>query len=372
VTRPVPRFEDSRRARADETTNAGHGTASDMSFIGLVAPGPFAQAVAGLRRIPGAAYLGAVLLVLASLAVRALLDPIIATGYGFILFYPAVILSAYWLGGRPAMLATGLSASIVYVFMGPTPFRPHLHAPALVWLAVFLISSGLLIHVLSSIRARFNDLVASHARVEALATGQAELFREHAQRTTDHLQLISAILQARARGEADPTVSRVLANAASRTLVISRTHRAFVGDEGRTIHFEGFARRLADAAAVRDGLPAGRVQFSGGDVAVPVEQATALGLVLLEYLTTLGLLRPGASLAVTLDEDAQTRTLNLTAVGAADIPPPQDMMLVEAMTEQLGGRLRITRGREGCDVRIAFPAALQPPPSWDPLTFSLH
>jgi hypothetical protein len=42
------------------------------------------------------------------------------------------------------------------------------------------------------------------------------------------------------------------------------------------------------------------------------------------------------------------------------------------MTEQLGGRLRVTRGHEGCDVRIAFPAALQPPPSWDPLSFSLH
>jgi two-component sensor histidine kinase len=343
-----------------------------MTLTGPVASGPFAQAAARLKRIPGATYLGAVLLVAASLAVRLLLDPVLTTGYGFILFYPAVILSAYWLGGRPAILATGLAASIVYIFMGPTPFQFHLQTPAVIWLVVFLISSGLLIHVLSSIRARFHDLVASHARVEALATGQAELFREHAQRTTDHLQLISAILQARARGEIDPTVSRVLANAASRTLVISRTHRAFVGDEGRTIHFEDFARRLADAAAARDGLPAGRVQFGGGDVAVPVEQATALGLVLLEYLTTLGLLRPGATLAVALDEEAQTRTLNLTAVGAADIPPPQDMMLVEAMTEQLGGRLRVTRGHEGCDVRIAFPAALQPPPSWDPLSFSLH
>lgn len=341
-----------------------------MTLTGPAAPGPFAATAARLKRIPGAPYLGAVLLVMASLVVRILLNPMLTTGYGFILFYPAVILSAYWLGARPAMLAAGLAAGIVLVFLGPAPF--HIETVAVVWLVVFLLSSGLLIHVLSSIRARFHDLVASHARVEALATGQAELFREHAQRTTDHLQLISAILQARARGEIDPTVSRVLANAASRTLVISRTHRAFVGDEGRTIHFEGFARRLADAAAARDGLPAGRVQFAGGEVAVPVEQATALGLVLLEYLTTLGLLRPGATLAVALDEDAQTRTLNLTAVGAADIPPPQDMMLVEAMTEQLGGRLRITRGREGCDLRIAFPAALQPPPSWDPLSFSLH
>jgi hypothetical protein len=42
------------------------------------------------------------------------------------------------------------------------------------------------------------------------------------------------------------------------------------------------------------------------------------------------------------------------------------------MTEQLGGRLLVTRGEDACDVRIAFPAALQPPPAWDPLSFSLH
>ena len=101
-----------------------------------------------------------------------------------------MILSAYWLGGRPALLATGLSTAIVYNFLGPAPLTLHMDGRAKVGLSFFLISSLLLIHVLSSIRGRFSELARSHARVEALATGQAELFREHAQRTTDHLQLI--------------------------------------------------------------------------------------------------------------------------------------------------------------------------------------
>ena len=256
--------------------------------------------------------------------------------------------------------------------MGPTPLSLHMEGRTAVSLSVFLISSLLLIHVLSSIRARFSDLARSHARVEALANGQAELFREHAQRTTDHLQLISAILQVKARGEPDPVVSRVLTNAASRTLVISRTHRAFVGGEDRTVDFEAFARRLADAAARRGGLASTRVAFGGDGVEAPVEQATALGLVLLEYLTTLQAVRPEATLTVSLTEERGVRTLNLTAIGAANMPTPRDMLLVEAMTEQLGGRLLVTRGDEACDIRIAFPAALQPPPAWDPLTFSLH
>ena len=343
-----------------------------MTLLAPASPPILARLTERLRAIPGAAYWGAVALVAASLGVRLLLSPILADGYGFTVFYPAVILAAYWLGGRPALLATAISAAIVYTFMGPTPLSLHMEGRTAVSLSVFLISSLLLIHVLSSIRARFSDLARSHARVEALASGQAELFREHAQRTTDHLQLISAILQVKARGEADPMVSRVLTNAASRTLVISRTHRAFAGGEDRTVDFEAFARRLADAAAKRGGLAPTRISFGGGGVEAPIEQATALGLVLLEYLTTLQAVKPEATLAVSLAEEHGVRTLNLTAVGGANMPEPRDMLLVEAMTEQLGGRLRVTRGDDACDVRIAFPAALQPPPVWDPLTFSLH
>ena len=343
-----------------------------MDMLAPAPPKAFAGLIDRMRTLPGAPYWGALLLVLASLCVRVLLSPALTTGYGFTVFYPAVILSAYWLGGGPALLATALSTAIVYTFMGPAPLSLHMEGRTAVSLSVFLISSLLLIHVLGSIRARFGDLARSHARVEALASGQAELFREHAQRTTDHLQLISAILQVKARGEEDPAVSRVLSNAASRTLVISRAHRAFAGAEDRTIPFEAFARRLADASARRGGLAAGRVNFSGGSVEVPVEQATALGLVLLEYLATLYTAAPGATLSVTLAEEARVRVLNLTAAGVPDLPAPRDMTLIEAMTEQLGGRLRISWNEGACDVRIAFPAALQPPPVWDPLTFSLH
>ena len=342
-----------------------------MSMSAFAAPPSVARLVARLRAVPGSAYWGAALLAVASLGMRLLFSPILANGYGFTLFYPAVILSAYWWGGRPALLATALSAVMVCGF-GPTPLAFLSDGRALLSLAFFLISSVLLIHVLSSIRERFSDLARSHARVEALATGQAELFREHAQRTTDHLQLISAILQVRARGEDDAMTARVLTNAASRTLVISRAHRAYVGGEDRTIHFEDFGRRLADAASNRGGLDADRVMFGGAGLELPVEQATALGLILLEYLTTLRAHSPAARLRVILEQRADERVLLLTASGAADVPPPRDPALVQAMTEQLGGSLRGVRSAEGYDIRIAFPAALQPPPRWDPLTHSLH
>lgn len=325
-----------------------------------------------LKGVPGMRYGAAVLLVLACLGVRLLLSPLVTTGFGFTCFYPAVILSAYWLGGRPGLMAAGLSTLIVINFMWTAPFQFQTDSRSLVALGFFLFSSLLLIHLLSAIRGRFADLETRHARVEALASGQAELFREHAQRTTDHLQLISAILQVRARDEQDPLVARVLTNAASRTLVISRTHRAFAAREEREIPFEDFARKLVEASAARGGLPATRIRIGGGALKVPLEHATALGLILLDYLNSLKERSPAATLAVILAENGDERTLNLIAASPDQASPPGDMPLFEAVCEQLGGRLSFIQGVTGCDVRITFPARLQAPPPWQPLGFSLH
>lgn len=327
---------------------------------------------ARLQAIPGARYWAAALLVMLALIVRLTLSSALGPGYGYICFYPAVILAAYGLGARPAVLATGLSTVIVYAFLGPVPLHWNWDGRGVVGLAFFLISSGLLIHVLSTIRAQFALLARNHARVEALAAGQAELFHEHAQRTTDHLQLISAILQHRAREEGDPMVSQVLTNAASRTLLISRAHREFTGNPDSRVPFDAFARKLVQASAARGGLAADKVRIAGGDLDVPLEQATALGLVLLEYLTTLRTCSSATNLAVILADDGDTRTLNLVAAGDSDVAAPRDIPLFEAVSEQLGGELLITRGATGCGVRIRFPAALQPARLREQAAVSLH
>ncbi|KQY75157.1 histidine kinase dimerization/phosphoacceptor domain -containing protein [Brevundimonas sp. Root1423] len=331
-----------------------------------------AAVLARLQAVPGARYWAAGVLVLLALAVRLTLSSAMGNGYGYTCFYPAVILAAYWLGAGPALLATGLSTAIVYAFLGPVPLHWNVDGRGLVALAFFLVSSLLLIHILSTIRAQFALLAATHARVEALATGQAELFHEHAQRTTDHLQLISAILQLRAREEADPMVSRVLTNAASRTLLISRAHREFTGNPDRRIPFEAFAHKLVQASASRGGLPVEKVRIAGGDLDVPLEHATALGLVLLEYLTTLKGCASATSLAVILADTGDQRTLNLVATGDGNVAPPRDIPLFEAVSEQLGGELLITRGATGCGVRISFPATIQPALPWEPVSVSLH
>lgn len=344
----------------------------DASALSLTSPtGWSAALLARLTRIPGGRYWAAAGLVLISVGVRLLLSPYLASGYGYTCFYPGVILSAYWLGARPGLMAAGLSTVIVYNFMGPAPFSFPTDGRAMVSLGFFLVSSLLLIHVLSTIHARLNTLTTKHAQVEALAMGQAELFREHAQRTTDHLQLISAILQLRARDEADPMVSRVLTNAASRTLVISRTHREFTGGGDQQISFGAFARKLVEATAARGGLAPDQVSINGDAPDVPLEQATSLGLVVLEYLNTLKARSPVSTLGVLLSDRDDERSLLLTVSGGA-APEPADIPLFQAITEQLGGRLVITSGQAGSGVLLTFPTRAPPVADWSPVAVSLH
>ncbi|HRJ63825.1 MAG TPA: hypothetical protein PLR59_05700, partial [Brevundimonas sp.] len=121
----------------------------------------------------------------------------------------------------------------------------------------------------------------------------------------------------------------------------------------------------------RGGVPSARVSIAVGARDVPLEQATSLGLVLLEYLNTLKAQRGAVALAVTLDEDGQERSLNLV-VTDGEGPAPADMPLFEAITEQLGGRLLITRGAAGGSVRITFPVEIKAADLWNPVAVSLH
>ncbi len=307
-------------------------------------------------------------LVAVSLAFRLLIDTAISPGFGYTIFYPAVILSAYWLGSRPGLVAALLSAVIVYGFMGPEALTLRTDSRSLVSLAMFGVSSLLLIYVLGAIRSRLDGLSDNHRRMEALVLSQADLFRDHAARVSDHLQLVSAILQLSARTEGDRGVSRVLTNAASRTLLISRTQRELAGDAQRTIAFRSFAERLVEAA----GAEPGRVVVENVATALPLEQAAAIGLVVLDHLSALQGSDAHWSLRIALEEEGEDRVLTLTSAGDAPLPGVRDATQVQAITEQLRGRLLMTRIGHGCAIRIAFPAALQPPPTWQPLAFSLH
>lgn len=309
-----------------------------------------------------ARYAGAAGLVLVTVAIRFMLDAIMVGSLGMAFFYPAVILAAYWMGARPAILTAALSTVAVLSFQAFSSGSLMLSSVSWVILLLFIITSALAIYLISAIRNRLRHLSVQHDRTEALVLSQAGLFRDHAERVTNHMQLIAAILEFRARSEGEPDAARVLTNAASRTLLISRMHREFAGSSDRTIDFAAFARRLAEATdADRP------VEIRGDGLELPLEQATGLGLVFLDRLNAS---KGPVAVDVHREDDEVVFTL---AVEESSLPSSAlELMLLDAVSIQLRGRLDLERDGDLALLRLKFPTGVQPPPAWAPLEQAIH
>lgn len=315
-----------------------------------------------LETSAAARYGGAVVLVLVTVVVRFLLDSLMVGSLGMAFFYPAVILSAYWMGARPAIVTAVLSTIAVLTFQAFSTGSLALSSISWVILLLFIITSALAIYLISAIRQRLADLAERHDRTEALVLSQASLFRDHAERVTNHMQLIAAILEFRADGEGQAEAARVLTNAASRTLLISRMHREFAGAPDRTIDFTAFAQQLAKASD-----ESRSVIIHGEDLQLGLEQATGLGLILLDRLNS-----SRGAMAVDILREGDDISFSL-AVDDPNLPSSaRELMLLDAISLQLRGRLDLDRDGEFSVISLKFPAALQPPPAWSPLEQAIH
>lgn len=320
-----------------------------------------------------ARYGCAAALVAAGFAARALLQPALGTGHIYLCFYPAVILTAHLLGARPATAAAVLSGALGYWFFSQPAFTLKTELGPYVPLLFFAASSALAIYILSHLRGSLSYLGEALGRSEGLSRSQAELFRDHARRVGDHLQLVAALLQLHGRYDSETSASRALNNAASRTLLISRMHRDFAGQTHGAIQFEAFARGLAEAAlAVREDREL-RVAVDADGVELPLEQATALGLVLLEAVRAREATSAPGTLRVSLREGAGEYVFRVVEFGsAAAAATPRDRELLEALTDQLGGRLVLAADAHGFAWQVAFPSAPPLLPDWRPLGIAVH
>lgn len=326
----------------------------------------YQQAADTLRRVVSASmlarYLFAALLVLLTVGFRVILGSVFNSGVYYHLYYPAVILSAYLLGAGPGAFAVIFSASLAFALFGSANGNDY------VPLVSFIGSSSVAVFVLAHVRTRLSALTAENQRIDQLTRSQADLFRAHAGRVSDHLQLISALLQLQAREEGQPQFSRVLMNAASRTMLISRMHRAFAGEGAPSdnIDFKAFAARLAEAALSAREHPPLSVVVEGDRVQLPIEQATSLGVFLLECINARTAADPRGVMHVELSGAGDSAIFRIVEKGF-DTDPTRDVQLLGAVAEQMRGSLVVSKDKNLATMQIAFPTSLQALPAWNPL-----
>ena len=276
---------------------------------------------------------------------------------GYSAFYQAVVIAAYAAGVGPAVLAAVIAAPLGYLgFSGGEV--------ATEGLAFFALSSSVAIFLMNAATKAKLKLDEQRRQAQALAAGNAELFRELNERTANHLQLLAGLLRVESRGQDDSAVSYAFAEASIRTLQISRVHRGLVEDEGRLVGFDAFARLLLNGSDVGGA----KIALEPSSVRLPTDKATSVAVVLLECLNAGVNTDSEQTVRVELTESGGAARLDVTYLGEAFAPDSQFQFsavasqLIRAMTDQLDGRFSTTRSERGLVHSLVFPTSPAPAP----------
>ena len=301
-------------------------------------------------------YATAAALVATALLVRFLLGPVFGPNHAYAVFYPVVLFAAYSLGVGPAAMTMGVSAILAYWMFVPPPFTWKGDASVVAGFSFYLLNCSTAIYLIAGLKGSLGELAARQGRAEARADNHAELFHELSERVTNHLQLISGLLALQAQGEQDEAMSGALARASERSLLIAQIHRQVSGQADEPVDFAAFARSLLASAAERRGAQA--PELLAGPVLLPRDQATSLGVALLECVGALSARHPAARLRVRLSAGEDTARFRISRIdGRTGISTASldSALLLNAMVEQLGGRLRLAADAEGSGLELTFP-----------------
>ncbi|SDD42604.1 Two-component sensor histidine kinase, contains HisKA and HATPase domains [Sphingomonas sp. YR710] len=316
-------------------------------------------------------YVAAAGCVAMAFAIRVSLDPMFGhVSFVFSVFYLAVVLTAYFAGAGPAIFTSIASAAIAYwAFVSP-PFAFKVDPEALTSMAFFMLTSAVDIYFITGMTRALHEYRIQKLRAEQLADDHAALFREYNERTTHHLQLVSALLQLRAGEGADAGWSDALTEASRRTMLIARAHRNMHAGSVSMIDLSVFAGQLLTADLSASGDPDLSIEISGDAIRVSPEQATSIAIILLEWFRFVLHRQTGdATRRIRLELKADSRGYCIAlsspsaVIGERQPADTLSRQIIQASADQLHGHARPVPAMEGLCFELVVPVL----PETDPI-----
>ena len=313
----------------------------------------------------GAARYGMAVVAFAlALLARWLLNDWLPSGFPYVTFFPAVVVTAYFAGLRPAVLCALLSGPAAWFFFIPPYGVFNLSFATTVALAFFAFVVAVDIFFIDGMRGAMRKLDAERARYAQLAEARDLLYRELHHRVSNNLQVVGALLQLQAGTVKDEGAAHALAEAGNRIEVIAQIQRDLHDGVGDLVPFRLFAEKLLRSAVTASGLHV-EIAFTGGEAPVHPDQATPITLVMLECFNNAlehGFAgRAGGAIAVQLDDAGPSHELTITDDGHGpgadfDLGTSRSLGLriVKAMATQLGGRFTLERQGDHTVSRLSF------------------
>lgn len=305
-----------------------------------------------IRNTPLFGYGLAAIAALAAFCLRLLLDSWFPPGFPYVTFFPAVVITAYFAGARPAILCALLSMVGAGYFFVPAYNGFEFSVASGVALLFYVFVVAVDIFFIDGMRGAMRQLAAERERYARLAESRDLLYRELHHRVSNNLQVVGALLRLQGAGVTDGDARRALSEAGGRIEVIARIQRELHNQVGDPAPFSDFARALLDDASAAAGARI-TLTLEGGEEPLHPDQATAVTLVMLESFNNAlehafengeGVVR------VALDQTGSQHVLTVADNGKG---PPEGfdlaqskslgLRIVRAMAGQLGGRFEMSR-----------------------------
>lgn len=311
-----------------------------------------------------AGYGFAVFAALAAWALRLMLNDWFPPGFPYLTFFPAVVITTYFAGLRPAILCAVLSGAAAWYYFIP-PYRTfEVTFPTCVALAFYAFVVVIDIFFIDGMRRALRQLEEERARYAALADSRDLLYRELHHRVSNNIQVVGSLLRLQSAGVADEDARHALNEAGGRIALIASIQRELHNAVGDPAPFRAFAEAVLNDASQAAGAKVS-LTIEGGDQPLHPDQATPVTLVMLESFNNalehgFGEARAG-QVRVDLDQSGETHVLTVRDDGAG-LPDGFDpakskslgLRIVRAMAQQLNGKFEMAREGTWTVCRLSY------------------
>jgi two-component sensor histidine kinase len=306
--------------------------------------------------------------------------------FPFLLFFPAVIISAIVFNRGSGYVATALSAGLsAYAFLPPIGSLAIEEPSHLVGWCLYVLIGAAITTIIEAQHMAYRKLARAHANLSvslqetaASEADKADLLREMSHRVLNNMQTVISLLHLQAR-VSDPNTRDNLLSAAERVGVMAKVQNRLVRSEGvtSTDAHEFITELCNDLRSALIGLRPIQLTVYAESHQVPINQVVSVGLIINELvINALKYAFPDdraghVSVEFTRMDNEFRLCVSDDGVGVAPVREPSEAVhsstglgqrIVKAFVTQLDGRLEVTHRSPGTTSTVHFPApALVPP-----------
>lgn len=234
---------------------------------------------------PVLAYLATAGLCLFALALRFVADPVLGSGYPYVSFFPAVVVSAFFFGRGPAILAGVLCWLMAWYYFVAPQHRYQINANVAVAFAFYVIVVAIDIALIHWMQRANTKLAEERARGAALAEHREMLFRELQHRVSNNLQVAAALMTLQRRNIDHPGARKAIDEASHRLSLIGKISRALYDPNGQRLSVRSFVETLAGDILEANGRTDVRIDMAiAEDAAMDPDAAIPFALIMAEAI----------------------------------------------------------------------------------------